>query len=153
MRRLLALLAVASIALVGAGASSAAPVLIAHEPFSGTEFSLCTGEAISFEGNLTVILQDFIDESGQHHLLRVVKVQAKGTGLTTGTTYTVQSTFTETLNISTPPGAEIIFTSADSSILNSHGSATNQILHTFAEGITVNGELKIFRFDFSLECT
>jgi hypothetical protein len=153
MRSLLAFLAVASITLVGAGTSSAAPVLIAHVPFSGTEFSLCTEEAILFEGNLTVILQDFVDESGQHHLLRVVKVEATGTGLTSGITYTVQSTFTETLNISTSPGAEIIFTSADSSVLNSHGSETNQVLQTFAEGITVNGELKIFRFDFNLKCT
>jgi hypothetical protein len=153
VRRLLTFLAVASIAFVGAGTSSAAPVLIAHEPFSGLEFSLCTGEAISFEGNLTIILQDFVDESGQHHFLRVVKVEATGTGLTSGTIYTVQSTFTETLNISTSPGAEIIFTSADSSVLNSHGSETNQILQTFAQGITVNGELKVDRFDFDLKCT
>jgi hypothetical protein len=153
MRRLLAFLAVASITLVGARTSSAAPVLIAHVPFSGTQSSLCTGEQISFVGHLTVILQDFVDQSGQHHLLRVVKVEATGTGLTSGTIYTVVSTFTETLNTSTSPGAEIIFTSADSSVLNSHGRETNQILQTFAEGITVNGELKIFRFDFNLKCT
>jgi hypothetical protein len=153
MRRLLALLVVGAIALIGAGTSRAAPVLIAHESLSSSEFSLCTGETILFEGTLTVILQDFTDESGQHHLLRTVKVVGKGIGQTSGTIYIVESTFSETLNISTPPGAEITFSSTDSAVLISQGKETNQILQTFAHGTTVNGELINFRFDFDLKCT
>ncbi|HYG79551.1 MAG TPA: hypothetical protein VD861_04145 [Pyrinomonadaceae bacterium] len=121
-------------------------------PFTSTLLNPCTGDLVTFQGNMHVTQHFTTDSGGGTHLKTHVNYQdVSGTGAPSGLNYTVRTTTNTMENDSDGPQSEVTMISTVKLI--SQGSALNYFLRlVFHVTVNANGQTTSTVDEAKVEC-